>query len=149
MKIERTVATPLNVHCDVAIAGAKAGTNLSCVVVRIDTDSGPIGCGFTAITEEEAVACVINEVAAPVLVGLDPRRTEQIWTGCTGSSRHGAKAATRRMQSPLWTWRCGTSRLRLPASPFGACWAARGHRAGLCHIRLWLPGPRRIATGRL
>jgi L-alanine-DL-glutamate epimerase-like enolase superfamily enzyme len=54
-------------------------TNLSCVVVRVDTDTGLTGCGFTAITEEEVVACIVNEVAAPALIGLDPRRTEQLW----------------------------------------------------------------------
>ena len=79
MKIERISATPLNVHCDVAIAGVERRTHLSCVVVRIDTDDGLTGCGFTAITEEEVVACVVNEVAAPALIGLDPRRTEQLW----------------------------------------------------------------------
>ena len=79
MKIERITATPLNVHCDVEVAGVKKRTNLSCVVVRVDTDTGLVGCGFTAITEEEVVACIVNEIAAPALQGLDPRRTEQIW----------------------------------------------------------------------
>ncbi len=79
MKIDRVVATPLNVHCDVAIAGVQRRTNLSCVVVRVDTDTGHSGCGFTAITDEEVVASAINEVAAPALLGLDPRRTEQAW----------------------------------------------------------------------
>lgn len=79
MKIERIVATPLNVQCDVEVAGVRKRTNLSCVVVRVDTDTGLTGCGFTAITEEEVVACIVNEVAAPALIGLDPRRTEQLW----------------------------------------------------------------------
>jgi L-rhamnonate dehydratase len=47
--------------------------------VRVDTDTGHTGCGFTAITEEEIVACAIKEVAAPALIGMDPRRNEQIW----------------------------------------------------------------------
>lgn len=79
MKIERIVATPLNVQCDVEVAGVSKRTNLCCVVVRVDTDTGLTGCGFTAITEEEVVACIVNEIAAPALVGLDPRRVEQVW----------------------------------------------------------------------
>ncbi len=79
MKIERIVATPLNVQCDVEVSGARKRTNLSCVVVRVDTDTGLTGCGFTAITEEEVVACIVNEVAGPALIGLDPCRTEHIW----------------------------------------------------------------------
>ena len=79
MKISRIVATPLNVQCDVDIVGVQRRTNLSCVVVRVDTDTGHTGCGFTAITEEEVVACIVNEIAAPALLGLDARRTEQAW----------------------------------------------------------------------
>jgi L-rhamnonate dehydratase len=79
MKIERITATPLNVFCDVAIAGVERRVNLSCVIVRVDTDTGHTGCGFTAITEEEIVACAIKEVAAPALIGMDPRRNEKIW----------------------------------------------------------------------
>lgn len=79
MKIERVQATPLNIPCEVAVAGVRQLTNLSCVLVRVDTDTGLTGCGFTAITEEEVVACIVDTIAAPALLGLDPRRTEQAW----------------------------------------------------------------------
>lgn len=79
MKIERVQATPLHIGCEVSVAGVQRHTSLSCVVVRVDTDTGHTGSGFTAITEEEVVACIVNEVAGPALLGLDARRTEQAW----------------------------------------------------------------------
>jgi len=79
MKIARVQAFPLNVPVDIDVVGVRKSTNLSCVLARIDTDDGRTGCGLTAITEEEVVACAINEVAAHHLVGEDPLCTERLW----------------------------------------------------------------------
>ena len=79
MKIARVVATPLHIAVEVDVAGQKKTPSLSCVVVRIDTDTGLVGCGFTAITEEEVVATVVNEIASPALEGEDPLRIERLW----------------------------------------------------------------------
>ena len=38
-----------------------------------------IGTGMTAITEEEVVASVVNDIAAHALLGADPMRHEQLW----------------------------------------------------------------------
>jgi L-rhamnonate dehydratase len=119
MKITRVVATPLNVAVEVDVLGQKKTTNLSCVVVRIDTDVGITGCGFTAITEEEIVASAINEVASHALVGEDPQRVERLWDclywlltprGQSGYGTHAIAAIdvalwdirARAVSAPLW-----------------------------------------------
>jgi L-rhamnonate dehydratase len=79
MKIARIEATPLHVASDVEIAGRRHRAALSCVVVRVDTECGRTGCGFTAITEEEVVERLVNDIAGPALIGADARRTEQAW----------------------------------------------------------------------
>lgn len=79
MKIARVTATPLNLPVTVGAAGRSKTTALSLCLVDVETDDGRIGTGMTAITEEEAIAAIVNEVAAHHLVGLDPMRHEQIW----------------------------------------------------------------------
>lgn len=79
MKIARCEAIPLNVEMTLDAGATSRKTNLSCVVVRVETDDGLVGCGFTAITEEEVVAPAINQVAAPALVRLDAGAHELIW----------------------------------------------------------------------
>lgn len=79
MKITSCRAIPLNLEMELAAGRASKHTNLSCVVVRIETDQGHVGCGFTAITEEEVVAAAVNEVAAHAVVGMDPVAHERIW----------------------------------------------------------------------
>ncbi|MET0507602.1 MAG: mandelate racemase/muconate lactonizing enzyme family protein [Burkholderiaceae bacterium] len=79
MRIARCQAIPLNLEMTLAAGSDSRRTHLSCVVVRLDTDEGLVGCGFTAITEEEVVAAAINEIAAPAVVGMDPVAHEQIW----------------------------------------------------------------------
>lgn len=77
-KIARVTAYPLNIPVDFTIAGARAQTGLSCVVVEIETEDGVIGHGFTAITEEEVVAEAVNAIAAPALKGLDALDRERV-----------------------------------------------------------------------
>ncbi|NML43448.1 mandelate racemase/muconate lactonizing enzyme family protein [Ramlibacter sp. G-1-2-2] len=75
MKIAAVRATPLNLPVKM---GAK-NTSLSLCLVDVELDDGRVGTGMTAITEEEAIAAIVNDVAAHHLVGMDPLRHEQIW----------------------------------------------------------------------
>jgi L-alanine-DL-glutamate epimerase-like enolase superfamily enzyme len=79
MKITRVAATPLHLPITVEAAGRSKTTSLSLCLVDIETDEGLVGTGMTAITEEEVIASVVNDIAAHALVGMDPMRHEQIW----------------------------------------------------------------------
>jgi L-rhamnonate dehydratase len=79
MKIASVRATPLNLPVSVSASGKTKTTSLSLCLVDVELDDGRVGTGMTAITEEEVVASVVNDVAAHHLVGLDPLRHEQAW----------------------------------------------------------------------
>ncbi|MFO1220012.1 MAG: mandelate racemase/muconate lactonizing enzyme family protein [Burkholderiaceae bacterium] len=79
MKITRIHATPLHLPVAVEVAGRSRTTSLSLCLVDVETDSGLVGTGMTAITEEEVIAAVVNEIAGHALAGMDPMRHEQIW----------------------------------------------------------------------
>ncbi|HRL66867.1 MAG TPA: mandelate racemase/muconate lactonizing enzyme family protein [Ottowia sp.] len=75
LTITRVHATPLNLP--VTMGGRI--TSLSICLVDVETSAGITGTGMTAITEEEVVASIVNDVAAHALVGRDPMRHEQLW----------------------------------------------------------------------
>ncbi len=77
-QIAKVTGYAINIPVDFSIAGARAKTGLSCVVIEIETADGVIGHGFTAITEEEVVVEAINAIAAPALIGLDALDRERI-----------------------------------------------------------------------
>ena len=79
MKITRVHAIPLNLPVEVGHPGRRKSTSLSVCLVEIETDTGLVGTGMTAITEEEVIAAIVDEIAAPALVGADPMRHEQLW----------------------------------------------------------------------
>ena len=79
MQITRVSATPLNLPVAVSIAGRTKNTSLSLCLVDIETATGLVGTGMTAITEEEVVGSIVNDIAAHALLGLDPMRHEMIW----------------------------------------------------------------------
>ncbi|MCB1994318.1 MAG: mandelate racemase/muconate lactonizing enzyme family protein [Burkholderiaceae bacterium] len=79
MKITRVQATPLNLPLDVGTGARRKATSLSICLVDIETDTGLVGTGMTAITEEEVVAAIVDQIAGPALVGQDPLRHEQLW----------------------------------------------------------------------
>ena len=79
MKITRVHATPLNLPVSVSISGRTKTTSLSLCLVDIETDTGLIGTGMTAITEEEVIGTIVNNVASHALIGADPLRHEQLW----------------------------------------------------------------------
>jgi L-rhamnonate dehydratase len=79
MKITRVSATPLNLPVTVSASGKTKTTSLSVCIVDVETDTGLTGTGMTAITEEEVIGSVVNDIAAHTLVGMDPMRHEQVW----------------------------------------------------------------------
>ncbi|GJL83178.1 MAG: mandelate racemase [marine bacterium B5-7] len=79
MKIIRVNATPINLTAEFEVSGGKKDTALSLCLVDVETDAGIVGTGMTAITEEEVIASIINDVVGPNLIGMDPMRNEQVW----------------------------------------------------------------------
>jgi L-alanine-DL-glutamate epimerase-like enolase superfamily enzyme len=79
MKITRVQATPLNLPLEVGEGVRRKQTSLSICLVDIETDTGLVGTGMTAITEEEVIAAIVDQIAAPALIGHDPLRHEQLW----------------------------------------------------------------------
>lgn len=79
MKITRVLATPLNLPVAVHVSGGTKTTSLSICLVDIETDTGLTGTGMTAITEEEVVGAIVNDIASHALIGADPMRHEQLW----------------------------------------------------------------------
>lgn len=79
MKIAAVRATPLNLPVTVGSGSRSKSTSLSLCLVDVELDDGRVGTGMTAITEEEVIASIVNDVAAHHLVGMDPMRHEQVW----------------------------------------------------------------------
>ncbi|MGN1056837.1 MAG: mandelate racemase/muconate lactonizing enzyme family protein [Comamonas sp.] len=101
MKITYVKAYPLNVPLVYERSTVKRETSLSACYVEIGTDNGILGHGFTAITEEEIIAYIINDVLAAHLVGKDPSMIEALWDqmywllaprGQTGYAMHAISA---------------------------------------------------------
>src|SRR5690606_37935601 len=119
VKSVRVQDTPLNVPLDFAAGGIHRSTSLSACYVEIETADGMIGHGFTAITEEEVVANIMNTVAGPALIGLDAMNHEAIWNklywllcprGQTGYGMHAIAALDialwdlkgKALNQPIW-----------------------------------------------
>lgn len=79
MKITRIKATPIHLSAEFDSPGGKKATTLSLCLVDVETDAGMTGTGMTAITEEEVIAAVVDDVVAPNLIGTDPMCHEQAW----------------------------------------------------------------------
>lgn len=129
-KIARITATPLNLPIEIDVAGIRRTTGLSACFCEVETVDGVTGYGFTAITEEEVIATIINDIAAPALIGEDALCHERIWDrlywllsprGQTGYAAHAIAA----IDIALWdikgkvlgqpVWRLlGGSRERVP-----------------------------------
>ena len=158
MKITHVSATPLNVPVTLDAAGITKTTSLSVCLVRIETDTGLVGHGLTAITEEEVIAAIVREIAAPALIGADPLAHEALWErlywllsprGQTGYALHAIAAIDvalwdikgKHYNTPVWRL-LGAARARVPVyTTFGfgsysreelataaKWWVARGHR---------------------
>ncbi len=158
MRIARVAATPLHVPVTLDAAGIEKKTSLSVCLAEVHADDGRVGYGLTAITEEEVVAAIINEVVADHLKNEDPLAHERIWEklywllsprGQTGYASHAIAA----IDVALWDLKgkvlgqpvfalLGAARSKVPVYTtfgFGAYdrtelaaaakwWVARGHR---------------------
>lgn len=158
MKITCVSATPLDIPARVQLAGVDKTTSLSVCLVEIETDTGLIGHGFTAITEEEVIAAIVREIAGPALIGEDPLATERLWEklywllsprGQTGYASHAIAALDialwdikgKALGMPVWKL-LGGARNTVPVyTTFGFAvfdreqlaeaakhWVAQGHR---------------------
>src|SRR3954465_11194273 len=129
-KIARVTATPLNVPLHVTLAGADRKTSLACVHVEVETAQGLTGHGFTAITEEDVIAQIVNGVAGPAIIGDDAMAHEAIWEklywktmprGQTGYAAHALAAIDlalwdikgKALGQPVWRL-LGGARERVP-----------------------------------
>jgi L-alanine-DL-glutamate epimerase-like enolase superfamily enzyme len=147
MKIVRVTATPLNVPLQIALMGLDKSTTLAACYVEVETDSGIIGHGLTAITEEDVVAQAVNGVIAPNIVGDDPLLHERIWEklywtlmprGQTGYAAHAVAAVDlalwdikgKALNLPVWKL-LGGARARVPVyATFGFGFFDREQLAG-------------------
>jgi L-rhamnonate dehydratase len=153
MKIANVTATPLNVPLHVTLVGADRHTSLACVHVEVETDGGLTGHGFTAITEEDVVAQIVNGVAGPAILGDDPMAHEAIWEklywktmprGQTGYAAHALAAIDlalwdlkgKALGQPVWRL-IGGARNRVPVyATFGFGFFDREQLAAAA--RLWV-----------
>jgi L-rhamnonate dehydratase len=130
MKIARVSATPLNVPLPINVLGLSKHASLSVCLVEVETDDGLIGHGFTAITEEEVIARIVEAVAGPAIIGDDPLAHEGIWhklywtlmpRGQTGYAAHALAAIDvalwdikgKALGQPVWRL-LGGARSRVP-----------------------------------
>jgi len=152
-KIARVTATPLNVPMHVKLAGADRKTSLACVHVEVETTQGITGHGFTAITEEDVIAQIVNGVAGPAIIGDDAMAHEAIWEklywktmprGQTGYAAHALAAIDlalwdikgKALGQPVWRL-LGGARARVPVyATFGFGFFDRAQLAGAA--KLWV-----------
>jgi L-alanine-DL-glutamate epimerase-like enolase superfamily enzyme len=158
MKISRVSATPLNVPIVLDAAGIEKKTSLSVCLVEVEAEDGLVGHGFTAITEEEVVASVVNEILGHQLKGDDALAHERLWEkmywllsprGQTGYASHAIAALDvalwdlkgKALGQPIWRL-LGAARKKVPIYTtfgFGAYnrdelaaaakwWVGRGYR---------------------
>jgi L-rhamnonate dehydratase len=130
VKIARITATPLNVPLKIDVVGVKRTSSLSACLVEIETDEGLVGHGFTAITEEDVIARIIEGVAGPAIIGDDPMAHEAMWEklywtlmprGQTGYAAHAVAAIDvalwdlkgKALGQPVWRL-LGGARQRVP-----------------------------------
>ena len=153
MKIVRVSATPLNIPVTIDVVGLNKQTSLSLCLTEIETDTGLVGHGMTAITEEEIIAAAVREVAGPALLGEDPMATERLWEklywllsprGQTGYASHTIAALdialwdikARALGQPLWRL-LGGARAKVPVyATFGFGFFERDQLAAAA--KLWV-----------
>jgi len=153
LKIIRVSATPLNIPVAIDVLGLDKQTSLSLCLTEIETDTGLVGHGMTAITEEEIIAAAVREVAGPALIGEDPMATERLWDklywllsprGQTGYASHAIAALdialwdlkAKALGQPLWRL-LGGARSRVPVyATFGFGFFERDQLAAAA--KLWV-----------
>jgi len=153
MKIARVTATPIHVPITVDLAGLRRQAAMSPCLVEVETDTGLVGHGFTAITEEDVAARAVEAVAGPAIVGDDPMAHERVWDklywtlmprGQTGYAAHALAAIDvalwdlkgKALGQPVWRL-LGGARDRVPVYvTFGFDFFDRGQLAEAA--KLWV-----------
>lgn len=79
MKIATVTAWALNCPVHIQLAGLDREVHMGICLVKIEADSGLVGWGMTAITNETVVAAAVEKVAGPAILGEDPLANERIW----------------------------------------------------------------------
>lgn len=77
--ITRVEAFALEVPVDFAWAGSREVRRASLAYVEVETASGLIGHGVTALAPAKVVASAVNHVARPALLGMDATGHEHAW----------------------------------------------------------------------
>ena len=130
MKIAKITATAVNVPLNITLVGASRPATMSGCLVDVETDTGLVGHGFTSITDAGVIAHIIEEVAAPAIIGDDPLAHERIWDklywttlprGQTGYGAHALAAIDvalwdlkgKALGQPVWRL-LGGARERVP-----------------------------------
>jgi L-rhamnonate dehydratase len=130
MKITRITATSVHVPIKVALVGPERSSSMSGCLVEIETDTGLVGHGFTAISDAPVNVRIIESVIAPALLGDDPLAHERIWDklywmlmprGQTGYAAHALAAVDialwdikgKHFKEPIWRL-LGGARDRVP-----------------------------------
>jgi L-rhamnonate dehydratase len=131
MKITRITATSIHVPIKVALVGAERASSMSACIVEVETDTGLVGHGFTAISDPPVNVSIIESVAGPAIIGDDPLAHERIWDklywtlmprGQTGYAAHALAAIDialwdikgKHFKQPIWRL-LGGARERVPA----------------------------------
>jgi len=114
----------------IALVGAERQTAMSACLVEIETDTGIVGHGFSAITDEDVVTRVVEAIAGPAILGEDPLAHERVWDklywemmprGQTGYAAHALAAVDvalwdikgKALGQPVWRL-LGGARGRVP-----------------------------------
>jgi len=130
MKIARIAATSVHVPMKIALVGAERQTAMSACLVEIETDTGIVGHGFSAITDEDVVTRAVEAIAGPAILGEDPLAHERVWDklywemmprGQTGYAAHALAAVDvalwdikgKALGQPVWRL-LGGARGRVP-----------------------------------
>lgn len=130
MKIARIAATSVHVPMKIALVGAERQTVMSACLVEIETDTGIVGHGFSAITDEDVVTRAVEAIAGPAILGEDPLAHERVWDklywemmprGQTGYAAHALAAVDvalwdikgKALGQPIWRL-LGGARGRVP-----------------------------------
>ena len=73
MKIIRVSATPLNIPVTIDVLGLNQQTSLSLCLTEIETDTGLVGHGMTAITEYDRTNpdIVLMDITMPQMEGIE------------------------------------------------------------------------------
>jgi len=114
----------------IALVGAERQTVMSACLVEIETDTGIVGHGFSAITDEDVVTRAVEAIAGPAILGEDPLAHERVWDklywemmprGQTGYAAHALAAVDvalwdikgKALGQPIWRL-LGGARGRVP-----------------------------------